>query len=215
MRAWPIAVATLMVGATLAFTDARARQPESAPEKPLLDLPRSLGGRWTVARDLSLSDRDLGLLKLSDYSSRLYVGTEPGARPVLLYIGYYRSQRTGSTYHSPLNCLPGSGWQIEDMSYVSLPGHALEVKRLIIEKDTKRDVILYWYQDRGRVITNEYAAKAYLIWDGFRWNRTDGALVRISAPIVTTPEEATERALRFAKDLWPVLQERLPAPARS
>ena len=216
MRAWPVALATLMVGATLAFTEARARQPETAPAKPLLGLPDSLGGRWTVARDLPLSERDLDLLKLSDYASRAYVATEPAAGPVLLYIGYYRSQRTGSTYHSPLNCLPGSGWQIEETGYVGIPGHdEVRVKRLIIERDLKRNVILYWYQDRGRVITNEYSAKAYLIWDGFKWNRTDGALVRISAPIVTTAEEATERALRFATDLWPVLEERLPGPSGS
>ena len=216
MRAWPLALATLMVGATLAFTEARARRPETAPEKPLADLPRSLGGRWTLARDLPLSERDLQLLKLSDYVSRVYVSAETGSAPVLLYIGYYRSQRTGTTYHSPLNCLPGSGWQIEDMSYVPVPGHdGLRVKRLIIEKDQKRDLVLYWYQDRGRIVTNEYAAKAYLLWDGFKWNRTDGALVRITAPILTTPEEATERALRFAIDLWPVLEERLPGPSRS
>ena len=216
MRTWPLAVATLMVGATLAFTEARARLPETAPDKPLTDLPRSLGGRWTMARDLPLNDSDLGVLKLNDYASRAYVGTEPGAGAVLLYIGYYRSQRTGSTYHSPLNCLPGSGWQIEETGYASVPGHDQhQVKRLIIGKDLRRDVILNWYQDRGRVITSEYAAKAYLLWDGFQWNRTDGALVRISAPIVTTAEEATTRALRFAADLWPVLQERLPGPSGS
>jgi EpsI family protein len=99
---------------------------------------------------------------------------------------------------------------------VPVPGHAgLRLKRLLIEKDQQRDVVLYWYQDRGRVITDEYTAKAYLLWDGFQWNRTDGALVRISAPVSTTPEEATERALRFVTDLWPVLEERLPGLARS
>ena len=98
---------------------------------------------------------------------------------------------------------------------MSVPGRGFEVKRLIIEKELRRDVVLYAYVDRGRVITNEYAAKLYLIWDGLKWNRTDGALVRISAPVTSTPEEATSRALRFLTDLWPALQERLPAPNRS
>ena len=215
MRAWPFALAVLLIGTTLAFTEARARWPESAPAAPLGDLPRSLGGGWTTVRDLPLTDKDLDLLKLSDYVSRAYASGIAGEGPVLLYVGYYRSQRTGSTYHSPLNCLPGSGWQIAETGYVSVPGRGFEVKRLIIEKELRRDVVLYAYVDRGRVITNEYAAKLYLIWDGLKWNRTDGALVRISAPVTSTPEEATSRALRFLTDLWPALQERLPAPNRS
>ena len=214
MKAWPFAVAALLIGTTWAFMGVRARLPETAPANPLVGLPQSMG-RWTSVRDLPLNARELELLKLSDYVSRVYASEPAGEGPVLLYVGYYRSQRSGSTYHSPLNCLPGAGWQIAESGYVSVPGRGIEVKRLVIEKELRRDVVLYGYVDRGRVITSEYAAKAYLIWDGLKWNRTDGALVRISAPVTSTPEEATARALGFLADLWPLLQERLPAPSRS
>jgi EpsI family protein len=214
LKAWPFAAAALLIGTTLAFTEVRAQKPETAPATPLVGLPESMG-RWIMVRDLPLSDKDLDLLKLSDYVSRAYASETPGEGPVLLYVGYYRSQRTGSTYHSPLNCLPGSGWQIAESGYVAVPGRGFEVKRLVIEKELRRDVVLYGYVDRGRVITSEYAAKAYLVWDGLKWNRTDGALMRISAPVTSTPEEATARALAFLTDFWPFLQERLPAPSRS
>lgn len=214
MKAWPFAVAALLIATTLVFTQVRARLPETTAATPLVGFPHSMG-RWTMVRELPLSAKDLDLLKLSDYVSRAYASDASGEGPVLLYLGYYRSQRTGSTYHSPLNCLPGSGWQIAESGYVAVPGRGIEVKRLVIEKELRRDVVLYGYVDRGRVITSEYAAKAYLIWDGLKWNRTDGALMRISAPVISTPEEATARALAFLTDLWPLLQERLPAPSRS
>ena len=213
MRSWTYALAVVLVGATLAFTQARIRLPETAPESPLADLPETLGS-WKATRELPLDAEELELLQLSDYVSRVYMEPEQGA--VLIYVGYYRSQRTGATYHSPLNCLPGSGWYVQETDYVAVPGApTAQVKRLVIGKETQRSVVLYWYHDRGRVITNEYAAKAYLIWDGLRWNRTDGALVRITVPVDTSVEAATERGLSFLGDFWPVLHSRLPPPQRS
>lgn len=216
MKSWLFALAAVMVGATLALTEARARLPEAAAAQPLADLPRSFG-EWHVARDLPLAQRELDILKLSDYVSRLYASDKAGNGAALLYIGYYRSQRTGATYHSPLNCLPGTGYQIDKIDYLAVPGvPGAQVKRLIMQKEMQRDVVLYWYQDRGRILTSEYAAKAWLIWDGLWWNRTDGSLVRILVPAGTgSTEAATDSALRFLSDLWPHLAERLAAPSRS
>jgi EpsI family protein len=200
-------VAALMIGSTLALTEALARRPEGSPEKPLVGLPSRLGDRWR-GRDLPLSNRDLEMLQLSDYVNRVY-STDGAGEPVELYIGYYQNQRTGSTYHSPLNCLPGSGWQVAESGYERVPGTDLRVKKLLIEKELRRSIVLYWYYDRGRVITSEYSAKAYLIWDAITKNRTDGALVRIVVPVATRPEAAAERALAFLSELWPSLQEHL------
>lgn len=210
MKSWPFAVAALLVGAALAFTESRERSPERALQNPLRDFPESLQGRWRTIRELPLSQGELDLLKLSDHVSRAYMATTPEKGLVTLYIGYYQSQRTGATYHSPLNCLPGTGYQIVSIDLVGVPGASgRQVKRLVMQRDMRHDVVLYWYHDRGRVITSEWTAKAWLIWDGFRANRTDGSLVRIIAPVYTTTEEATERALRFLGDLWPTLEERL------
>src|SRR4029450_689672 len=56
----------------------------------------------------TLDPHVLQILKMDDYLWRQYSGT-PGL-PLGLYIGYYQSMRQGATYHSPKNCLPGSGW---------------------------------------------------------------------------------------------------------
>jgi EpsI family protein len=164
-----------------------------------------------------MRERDLEILKLDDHISRVYRDTEgPGSTLAVLYIGYYQSQRTGATYHSPLNCLPGSGWQISEARELSLPGSPdIRLKTLTIERELQRQVVLYWYHDRGRAIPSEFAAKAWLVWDALRYNRTDGALVRITVPVSTSTEAASQDALRFLTALWPALVERLPPPSRS
>jgi EpsI family protein len=217
MRSAPPFVAGLMLASALLVSRWPARHPENTPEKPIGGLPLVLSTRW-LGRDMPLSARDLELLGLSDYVSRLYTPQDAsaGSAPVQLYIGYYSSQRTGATYHSPLNCLPGAGWEITASGYETIPAVAgLRVKSLTIAKEMQRDLVLYWYHDRGRVITNEYAAKAYLIWDAMRLNRTDGALVRIIVPIAGSPEQASAEAAAFLGDLWPELARRLPRPPAS
>ena len=53
----------------------------------------------------------------------------------------------------------------------------------MIQKGIDRQVVLYWYQGRGRVIANEYANKLWLMVDAARLHRTNGSLVRIVVPV--------------------------------
>jgi len=176
------------------------------------------------------------VLKLSDYMMRVYVpsvaqgGEESelsesedqkkqiesvgSPLPVWLYVGYYQSQRTGATYHSPKNCLPGAGWQFMESDFVTLtmPDQAkITVNKVLIQKGLEKQVILYWYHDRGRVIASEYWAKGYLVWDAMTKNRSDGSLVRISVPVKDgSVQEAFDQGTAFLRDLWPVLLEYMP-----
>ena len=85
-----------------------------------------------------------------------------------------------------------------------------EVNRVVVEKDFERQLILYWYQERGRVVASEYAAKGYLVWDAMTRNRSDGALVRISTPVVGSEEEAYRHAVEFLRVAWQPLLLHLP-----
>ena len=92
-----------------------------------------------------------------------------------------------------------------------IPGRPdAEVNRVVIEKGFDRQLILYWYQDRGRIVASEYAAKGFLILDATTHNRTDGALVRISTPIVGTEEEAFRHATTFVQEAFVPLSAHLP-----
>ena len=113
-----------------------------------------------------------------DYTNREYFG---GDRPVELYIGYYKDQRSGDAIHSPKNCLPGAGWEPVRSTQLQI-GSAdkpVLVNEYIVEKGKSRDLVLYWYQTHGRIVASEYWAKFWLVADGVRHRSTDGAMIRI------------------------------------
>lgn len=180
--------------------------------EPLGTLSRDLGV-WKAASDTRLDEDVLTVLGVDDYLNRVYV--RPDAPPVSLYVGYYTSQRQGDTIHSPQNCLPGAGWQAVDSGRASFDaaGSAVTVNRYVIEKGIDRQVVLYWYQGRGRVVANEYANKLWLMVDAARLHRTNGALVRVIAPVTAATggmAAADSVTTDFARELYPHLSNYLP-----
>ena len=180
--------------------------------KPFADFPLHLGS-WQ-GKELGLDAEVLQVLKADDYMMRQYMRGQEG--PVGLYVAYYKSMRQGATYHSPKNCLPGSGWYFAKTGTTSLrvtdqQGRAVKVNRYVIQKGLDKQLVLYWYQDRGRILTSEYWAKIYMILDAIGKNRTDGALVRITVPFTGDGEEVAFRlAKAFAERIFPLLQTYLP-----
>lgn len=219
MKRWPIILAVTMLLGTWGMLQSMSHGEEIPTKKPFANFPLSLAGQWE-GRELGIEDKILRILRVSDYMMRVYQPTQAnptGFAPVYLYVGYYQSQRTGAAYHSPKNCLPGAGWQFVES--VELPvtvgsGLPITINRAIIQKGLEKQVILYWYQDRGRVIASEYWAKGYMVWDAMTKNRTDGALVRISVTVVSSVEDAEREAMSFMRDLWPELLEYMPGSDR-
>ncbi len=178
----------------------------------LTSLPRTLGA-WRTTGDTPIDDDVMTVLGVDDYVNRVY--SRPDAAPVSLYIGYYGSQRQGDTIHSPQNCLPGAGWQAADAGRTTIDagGSSVSVNRYVIEKGIDRQVVLYWYQGRGRVVANEYANKFWLMLDAARLHRTNGALVRVIAPVAAATQGmpgADAAAAQFSRELYPHLSSYLP-----
>jgi EpsI family protein len=84
------------------------------------------------------------------------------------------------------------------------------VARYEIAKGVDRQLVLYWYQGRGRIVSGEYANKAWLMFDAARYGRSDGGLVRVITPVWTTREAALAEASSFATALLPQLSRYLP-----
>lgn len=163
--------------------------------------------------DAGLEPEVIKVLGVSDFMMRQYVA--PAAPPVWLYVGYYESQRTGAIIHSPQQCLPGGGWSIVSSERVPLalpgvPGPGITVNRVIVAKGTDRQVVLYWYQERGRIVASEYWGKLYLVWDSITRSRSDGALVRVSAPVGRSADESVAQLAEFSQRLVPLLTQFLP-----
>jgi EpsI family protein len=188
----------------------RARSAETAVDRADLNqLPAALA-TWHGVDSEPLADDVVAKLGVDDYLNRFY--SRPDGPPVALYVGYYDSQRQGDTIHSPQNCLPGAGWQpVESGRQVLGQGdQAVEVNRYVISKGLSKQVVFYWYQGRGRIVANEYANKLFLMADAARLGRTNGGLVRLITPVVTTPAAATGELTAFAGALRPYLSRHLP-----
>ncbi len=162
-----------------------------------------------------LEENILNSLKTEDYIISDYVN-EAGDM-VNFYVAYYADQAAGSAAHSPRACIPGGGWLIKELTVrevdgVQVNGKPLMVNRLLIKKGNYTQVVYYWFQQRGRNITNEWMVKWYLFQDSLTRNRTDGALVRLTAFVVPGQDVmvADERLTEFAKTVLPYLPEYIP-----
>ena len=143
---------------------------------------------------------------LCDYMS-------PNGEKVNLYIGYYSSQKEGELIHSPKNCMPGAGWNIIRTSLLQIEFPKVgpkKVIKLVLKKGTQRQVMLYWFQSRGRIISSEYWQKIYLVYDSIFKQRTDGSFVRLMAPVVKGEEQTTRCLVAFAQELYPILDRYIP-----
>ena len=212
-----IIIILLTLGAASAAV-ARAERQEEIPLRMSFALFPMQLGNWQGVQRPPFADRVLEVLGLDDYLTRLYYVEL--RRPVDLYIGYWKSQQQGGAIHSPQNCLPGAGWEPVSQGLLSFPdprnpsGPPLKVNRYVIQKGLERQLVLYWYQSRGRVVGSEYMSKLYLILDAARYNRTDAALVRLVVQIPGTSADAEAQAekqvLDFAGVLMPALGAYLP-----
>ncbi|WP_428409952.1 VPLPA-CTERM-specific exosortase XrtD [Hyphococcus sp.] len=138
-----------------------------------------------------------------------------------LYIAYLNMQRHGHSWHSPRQCIPGGGWQIAEHDYATATlenGETFRYNRIIIENRGVRQLVYYWYDQRGRKVANEFVMKSLLILDAVKLRRTDGAMIRIMTPIGREElvGDAEERLNGFMRTLDPMLDPYIPtaeAPA--
>lgn len=216
-RYWTI-VLLLLVTAFVLHT--RGDVDRVPPSEPLSLIPHQMGG--LTSRDIPLQQDVLDVLGKGDFLNRLYEAnpsppssTQNSAVPIGLFIGYFPTQRTGQSIHSPQHCLPGAGWIFESQKYVDITaenGKPFRVGEYVISNGSSKQFVLYWYQAHGRSIANEYVAKLYMIGDAIRLNRTDGALIRVISPIIPTEPQgaARDRVVRFTSELAPMLSRFIP-----
>ncbi len=216
MRIRVFIVLAVLAGASVAV--ARADRQEETPLRMSFALFPMQLGEWQGVQRPPFTDAILKVLQLDDYMTRYY--QTPDRAMVDLYIGYWRSQTQGGAIHSPQNCLPGAGWEPVSDRPLSFPdprnpsGQQITVNRYMIRKGLDRQLVLYWYQSRGRIVGSEYWSKIYLVLDAARYNRTDAALVRLVVPVANgTPEAealAEQQAIAFTNLMLPKLSSFLP-----
>lgn len=215
-----IAVVILLVGAFLVF---RAPHGKSMPlQQPIFHFEDQIG-EWQGEAPRTLDEKVLEVLRLNNYVDRVYRNAE--GEWMSLYVGYFEDQKSGQTIHSPKNCMPGAGWNFEQTETVTFeiesdqhPTIHFKALRGMLLNKKQRMLSYYWYQSRGRFMAGEIAHKWFLITDAIRYNRTDGALVRVLAPLDAESDlEAVDAEVRaFIREFVPTLQyDYFPEPVGS
>jgi len=220
-RFWTV---VLLLAVTALILRSRGDTDRVVASEPLKLMPETIG-QWT-GQDLPIADDVLAVLGKGDFLNRIYTSSRPmnvsetavpvaANLPIGLFIGYFPTQRTGQSIHSPQNCLPGAGWTFDSHRYLTLKdvnGKSFRVGEYLISNGEARQFVIYWYQAHGRSIPNEYVARAYMVADAIRMDRTDGALVRVITQIAPTETvaDARKRAVRFTALMAPMLPRFIP-----
>jgi exosortase D (VPLPA-CTERM-specific) len=207
----PFLAATVLTTLGAVLTPQMQHRPEIQPARDaFVDFPMRLDG-WTGERS-AMGAVYLNQLKLTDYLYATYA--RPTGPPVNVWVAYYDSQRKGDSTHSPASCLPGGGWQFQSFapSTLDLDGARLRVNRALIVQGAERELMYYWFPQRGRDITSDYMLKWYLLWDAVTRARTDGALVRLIVPVPpgASVTEADEQLTAFARPFVSQLSRYVP-----
>ncbi|MFK5891826.1 MAG: VPLPA-CTERM-specific exosortase XrtD [Pseudomonadota bacterium] len=187
-------------------------------ERGQFDVFPKIIGEWNSSKNPRqfLESSIIGALKFDDYILRAYTNNQRNM--VNLYIAYYASQSKGASIHSPRACLPAGGWQVREFAdaYVNgveiTDGGTLRVNRVLIQMGEEKQLVYYWFPQRGRNITNEYLLKWYVFWDSLTMNRSDGALIRVTTRLGAgeSISSADERIINFINTIDPVLDKYIP-----
>ena len=186
---------------------------EHPPAMPALSCFPAEFGQWKLFHEDPIAADVATELRADRLLSQTYIHSPTGSFAGL-FVAWFQTQRGGARQpHSPKVCLPASGWTPEATDAVTLDttAGAITVNRYVVANRKQRAVILYWYQTPRRVIAGEWAAKLWLVADALRDQRTDTALVRVTAWSARGRDEAaTTVATGFARELYPRLREYLP-----
>ena len=209
IRFWLLLIALLLGGVVVNLWERSGEAKVS--RRPLKEFPSQLGS-WKQTGDVLRFDAQTEkVLRADDYLSRNF---ESGGRIASFYAGYYATQRTGSTYHSPLNCLPGSGWVMSDGGQITITpskgSSPFEANRYVVQNGNNRALMVYWYQGRGRAEASEYWAKIHTVVDSVRRRRSDGAMVRVMVPLGDSQKEAEKIAVELASQAAAELPAYIP-----
>ncbi len=192
-----LGIAMLMTAAvTAAWMVAQPPELDPVDRDPFSIFPRNLAG-WSgtfVRLDADVE----AVLGADDYVHMNYL-TPGEPATVNLFSAFYHKQTEGSGIHSPEVCLPVGGWEIFsfDTKTVSFPETAygtFDLNRAVIQKGLEKQLVYYWFEQRGTRHTNDFAAKMSVVKDSFQIGRSDGALVRFVTPILRGETDAEAEA---------------------
>jgi exosortase D (VPLPA-CTERM-specific) len=211
-----VLIILLLMGATAIGVQGVSDRRGTPLKKPFSEFPDTVGD-WTAKR-LKLEKIFLDELGLNDYLLADYRNSR--GEVINGYVAFSDFQAKGKASHSPASCLPGSGWELQEPVKIEVTdgtGRVIAINRAMMVMGSDRRLTYYWFEQRGRFLTDMYQIKLYNFVDSVIRNRTDGALVRLITPLAgsESPAEADARLKEFFKLFNPTLNRFLPAGIKS
>ncbi len=176
----PLTATFLLLAVTLTASKLASNRVPAALAQPLNTIDKQILG-YTGIDNPPITEGVLRELKPTSYLVRTYTGATLRAD---LFIAYYAQQRAGESMHSPKHCLPGAGWEIWNYQTANIPVGAttFKINEYSISHEGQRQLVLYWYQSKNRIIASEYLGKILLARDTLLQNSTAASIVRIIVP---------------------------------
>jgi exosortase D (VPLPA-CTERM-specific) len=177
-----LACAAMLLIASAAWSFGTVNEPAKLSRQSFEQFPMSTAG-WS-GRKIALEPDIEKVLGADDYLFADFTKAEERAS-VNLLVSFYNSQTSGSGIHSPEVCIPAGGWEVSrwEQAKLQVGTQSFAVNRAIIQKGQQRQLVYYWFEQRGRRLTSDYVAKAYTLLDSAASGRSDGALVRVVTAI--------------------------------
>jgi len=179
--------------------------------KPLENLKKTIG-QWEYEGEVRLGNRVIDMLGVDNYIEYVYKSTDN--QKIDLYVSYFSSLKEGKQFHSPKNCFVGSGSFVMKADQVEIPSKkgkraSIPVNVMHINNRGQKQIVLYWFQCRGRYIRSEYAEKIYRVIDSIFYNRTDGAFIRVIGA-GKNEEDVLGSMINFTAQIIPILDKYIP-----
>lgn len=168
----------------------------------------------TDTPDMGVVKETLALLGTGEFSIREYKNASEPQPGILLVVEYFPTHASDAIFDSmKRRATPHMVWPSTPREVVQIArpdGTSFPVNRYVGLTD--RILVLYWFQVHGRALASEGWAKYYLLSDSIRTNRSDGALVRLTTPMLDgeSPDAAQVRVMRFGFQLLPMLDRCIP-----
>lgn len=160
---------------------------------------------YSFITNTPLSEDLVSFLKLDDYIQSSY---EKNGVRIDLYIGYYNNLNKISAAHSPLQCFPGQGWEINTPKQYKfdIQGATISYEEIIATLGNQRLLVLFWYQTGHKTTTNNIIKKFNAVVNYYAEDIQDNAFVRVTVPITeqNTIETAREMGASFIRTSYPV-----------
>lgn len=209
-----ITALVLSAGIATGFLMTPLPEPAQITRDNFILFPRNLDG-WSGSHS-PLDPATEKVLGADDYLNAIYQA--PGeANYVSFFSAWYEKQTEGQAIHSPEVCLPVGGWEVFAITptQITIPDTiygTFTVNRAVIQKGLDKQLVYYWFEQRGTRMTNDFAVKISVVRDMLLRGRGDGALVRFVTPIGRdeTEAEAEARMQRFMGSLLTRLPRFIP-----